>query len=89
MTRWQKQWVFGEAVSCKVSLRRGCYHPQVSANSVLSSAGHCTATNPSRAAFPSQKLSGQRYVFYLGRPEFIWRMLPTTSLGNERSTRVA
>lgn len=89
MTQQWKQQVFHEAVSCKVGFRHGYCHTQVSGNSVLSSAGHCTATNPSHAGFPSQKLPEQRYVFCLGRPEFIWRTLPASSLGNEISTRAA
>ena len=89
MTQQWKQQVFDEAGSCKVSLRRGYHHAQVSAHSVLSSAGHGTVTNPSRAEFPSQKLPGQSYVFCLGRPEFIWQTLPASSLGNEISTRAA
>lgn len=77
---------FRAAVSCELSLRCGCCHAQVSANGVQS-AGHRTATNPSRAEFPSQKLPGQRCVFCLGRPEFIWHTLPASFQGNEISTR--
>lgn len=77
---------FQAAVSCKVSLRCGYCHAQVSANSVQS-AGHQAATNPSCAEFPSQKVPVQRCVFCLGRPEFIWHMPPASFLQNEISTR--
>lgn len=87
MTQQWKQQVFHEAVSCKVSSRRGYCHAQVSANSVLSSAGHCPTTNPSPAEFLLQKLPGKRYIFCLGHPELIWRTLPASSLENEISTR--
>lgn len=87
MTQQWKQQVFHEAVSCKVSSRRGYCHAQVSANSVLSSAGHCPTTNPSPAEFLLQKLPGKRYIFCLGHSELIWRTLPASSLENEISTR--
>lgn len=89
VTQQWKQQLVDEAVSCKVSFRRGCQRARASANSVPSPAGLLSATNPSPAESPSQKLPGQRYVFRLGRPEFSWRTLPASSLGDGISTRAA